>query len=168
MRYSSTASMRHWYMLAWWLVSAMLVAGVLVPMFTFTKFYFFDDTYSLASGIFHLLDEGEPLLFVIVFAFSMLMPAYKMLLLYQLISAADTGHTERHQRHLRRLGIIGKWSMLDVFVLAILIVTVKLGAIAKVEVHYGLYLFSIAVITSMLLTQMVQWHAGQLYEPDKN
>ncbi|MGB5398222.1 MAG: hypothetical protein WBN96_13830, partial [Gammaproteobacteria bacterium] len=68
---------RYWYYLAWWLVSAMLIAGVLVPMFTFTKFYFFDDTFSLASGIFHLLDEGEPFLFAIVFAFSMLMPAYK-------------------------------------------------------------------------------------------
>jgi len=142
----------------------MLIAGVLVPMFTFTKFYFFDDTFSLASGIFHLLDEGEPFLFVIVFAFSMLMPAYKMLLLYQLISAADAGHSERHQRHLRRLGIIGKWSMLDVFVLAILIVTVKLGAIAQIQIHYGLYLFSMAVIASMLLTQLVQMHASQLNE----
>ena len=164
MNNTSTASMRHWYLLSWWLVSAMLISGVLVPMFTFTKFYFFDDTFSLASGIFHLLDEGEPLLFAIVFAFSMLMPAYKMLLLYQLISAADSGHTERHQRHLRRLGLIGKWSMLDVFVLAILIVTVKLGAIAQVQIHFGLYLFSLAVIASMILTQLVQMHADRLYE----
>ncbi|MBL6999233.1 MAG: paraquat-inducible protein A, partial [Gammaproteobacteria bacterium] len=45
--------------------------------------------------------------------------------------------------------------MLDVMVVAILIVTVKLGTIASVEIHYGLYLFAAAVLLIMFITQRV-------------
>lgn len=49
----------------------------------------------------------------------------------------------------------GRWAMLDVFVVAILIVTVKLGAIASVEVHPGLYVFGAAVLLIMIITDRV-------------
>jgi paraquat-inducible protein A len=51
--------------------------------------------------------------------------------------------------------LYGKWSMLDVFVVAVLVVTVKLGAIANVEMHYGLYFFSAAVILTMIITARI-------------
>ncbi|MFO7593789.1 MAG: paraquat-inducible protein A [Pseudomonadota bacterium] len=53
------------------------------------------------------------------------------------------------------LMLLGKWSMLDVFVVAMFIMTVKMGAIVSVEVHTGLYLFSAGVVASMLLTHLV-------------
>lgn len=124
-------------------------------MLTFTKFYVFDDTYSLAAGIFHLLGEGEPVLFVIVFSFSMLMPAYKMYLLYRLTPNAHITPDINHARHLRRLDLIGKWSMLDVFVIALLVVTIRLATVASVQIHFGLYLFSAAVISSMIFSQKI-------------
>ena len=37
--------------------------------------------------------------------------------------------------------------MLDVFVVALLLVSVKLGVLAKVDVHYGLYAFATSVLT---------------------
>jgi paraquat-inducible protein A len=140
--------------LAWFLVSAMLVAGAVLPMFTFSQFYIFNDTFSLASGIFHLLKEGEPLLFVVVFSFSILMPAWKMVLLYRLLHARERD-TARCQRQLHVLSFLGKWSMLDVFVVAILVVTVKLGAVANITVHLGIYVFTLAVLASMLLTHWI-------------
>jgi paraquat-inducible protein A len=139
---------------AWFVVSAMLVAGSVLPMFTFSQFYIFNDTFSLASGIFYLLKEGEPLLFVVVFSFSILMPVWKMVLLYRLLHLSDRD-MERCQRQLHVLSFLGKWSMLDVFVVAILVVTVKLGAIANVTVHVGIYLFTVAVLASMLLTHWI-------------
>jgi paraquat-inducible protein A len=139
---------------AWFTVSAMLVAGAVLPMFTFSQFYIFNDTFSLASGIFYLLLQGEPLLFLVVFSFSILMPVWKMYLLYRLLHAQDGDNARRH-RQLHVLSFLGKWSMLDVFVVAILVVTVKLGAIASITVHFGIYLFSLAVIASMLLTHKI-------------
>ena len=145
--------------LAWFIVAAMLVAGAVLPMFTFSQFYIFNDTFSLASGIFHLLAEGEPLLFIIVFSFSILMPAWKMVLLYRLLHAQQSNHARR-QRQLHVLSFLGKWSMLDVFVVAILVVTVKLGAIVSITVHFGIYLFTLAVLASMLLTHRITARAG--------
>jgi len=49
----------------------------------------------------------------------------------------------------------GRWAMLDVMVVAVLIVTVKLGAVASIEVHYGLYVFGTAVLLLMLITKWV-------------
>ncbi|OQX45604.1 MAG: paraquat-inducible membrane protein A, partial [Candidatus Sedimenticola endophacoides] len=53
----------------------------------------------------------------------------------------------------------GRWSMLDVFVVALLVVSVKLDAIARVQIHYGLYAFSAAVLITMLVTARVARHA---------
>ena len=142
------------YRLGWLVTAIMLGVGAAVPFFTFSKFYVFDDTFSLFSGIFHLLSEGEPVLFALVFLFSILLPVYKMYVLLRLIN-----HTAMEDRLRRRytsmLMLLGKWSMLDVFVVAVLIMTIKLGAVASVEVHGGLYLFSAGVLASMLLTHLV-------------
>jgi paraquat-inducible protein A len=47
----------------------------------------------------------------------------------------------------------GRWAMLDVMVVAVLIVASKLSVLASVEVHVGLYVFGLSVILVMLLTQ---------------
>ena len=49
----------------------------------------------------------------------------------------------------------GRWAMLDVMVVAVLIVTVKLGALASIEIHPGLYIFGTAVLLIMFATQQV-------------
>ena len=46
--------------------------------------------------------------------------------------------------------------MLDVFVVAILVASIKLGALAKVEIHYGLYTFATSVLLIMLTTYLVE------------
>ena len=51
--------------------------------------------------------------------------------------------------------LYGKWSMLDVFVVAVLVVAVKLGTLASVEMRYGLYFFSAAVLLTMFVTARV-------------
>jgi paraquat-inducible protein A len=87
------------------------------------------------------------------------MPAWKMYLLYRLLHEQDGDNSRRH-RQLHVLSFLGKWSMLDVFVVAILVVTVKLGAIANITVHVGIYLFTLAVLASMLLTHKIAALAG--------
>ena len=45
--------------------------------------------------------------------------------------------------------------MLDVFVVAVLVVAVKLGAIADVEMRYGLYAFATSVLLTMFITAQI-------------
>jgi paraquat-inducible protein A len=49
----------------------------------------------------------------------------------------------------------GRWSMLDVFVVALLIVTVKLGPIADVQVHFGLFAFCSAMLVTSYVTSRI-------------
>jgi len=55
----------------------------------------------------------------------------------------------------------GKWSMLDVFVVALLLVIVKLGVLATVEVHYGIYTYAIAGLLIMVTTAIINHIAEQ-------
>ncbi len=56
----------------------------------------------------------------------------------------------------------GRWAMLDVMVVAVLIVTVKLGAIATIQVHAGLYIFGASVVLLMFITHRVVKLTAQL------
>ena len=125
-------------------------------MFTFTHFYFFNDDFSLIDGVFHLAYQGEYILFLLLFTFSLLMPSLKMLLLLYSINAASVFSYVQQQR-LDKLAKIGKWSMLDVYVIAILAVTVKLGMVASVTIHYGLIAFALSVSMSMVLPWIISF-----------
>ena len=63
------------------------------------------------------------------------------------------------------LGLLGKWSMLDVFIVAIMIVLVKLGPLARVEPRSGVYVFAAAIGMSMLTTMYIDHLARQLVPP---
>ena len=60
-------------------------------------------------------------------------------------------------RHLHWMHLYGKWSMLDVFVVAVLLASVKLGALAQVQIHSGLYAFAASVLLTMLITARVTY-----------
>lgn len=137
----------------WVLSSAALLAGAILPMFSFNKFFIFNDIFSLLSGVYYLLQEGEYLLFAVILIFSVIFPALKMGLLYVLIN--NKVHEDNKAAITAKLFHYGKWSMLDVFVVAVLVSTVKLGSLASVEAHIGIYIFALGVLGSMWLTKRV-------------
>lgn len=111
------------------------------------------NTFSLVSGLGELLSHGQIFLFVIIFAFSILFPVAKMFLLGY-IAFHDTDDTTL-ERRLKWLSTFGKWSMLDVFVIALLVVSLKLGDMVNVKIHSGIYFFAVSVILTMILTQIL-------------
>ncbi len=136
------------------LVSAMvlLVVGIFGPMMTFEKFYFLENQVSLFGALQQMYWQSEWLLFGIILFFSILFPFLKLLLLFLLLNVFED-NSQRHQIYLHRLEMMGKWSMLDVFVVALLLVTIKLDLVANVQIHYGVYAFASAVILTMLANQ---------------
>ena len=128
------------------------IAGLLFPMFTFRKFIIFNDTFSLLSGTLYLLKEGEFFLFLVVFAFSIIGPSYKLKVVYDLINKRDINE-ERRLKYIKKLVVVSKWSMADVFVIAVLVASVKLGMVASVSIHVGILFFGVSVLLSMLLVQ---------------
>lgn len=130
-----------------------LIVGLFAPMLTIEKFIVLENSFSVVSGVFELLKEGQWLLFMLLAAFSIILPLLKIFVLYHLV--ARTATATHYQQHLGRMHDYGKWSMLDVFVVAVLVVALKLGYVFDVEVHIGLYAFAIAVLLTMFITARV-------------
>lgn len=149
------------------LVNALLVAalallfyGLQAPILTLEKFYFFSNTVSLLSALQQLAQEAEWGLFGLVGTFSVVFPIIKNLLLL-LVWNFDAAIGERHRRHLEWLAVFSKWSMLDVFVVALLVVSVKLGSLAEARVEEGIYAFAASVILTMLLAAWIGRYAKE-------
>lgn len=132
----------------------LFLAGLFSPIITLNKFIVVENTFSVVGGVVGLLHDGQIFLFVLVGVFSILLPAMKLGVLYRLLSGGIHAGLAM-PRYLHLMHLYGKWSMLDVFVVAVLVVAVKLGVIASVEMRFGLYLFAAAMLLTMYLTARV-------------
>jgi paraquat-inducible protein A len=136
------------------LASLSLVVGLVAPIITLEKFVLIENTFSVLSGVGQLLQEGRWFLFMIISIFSILLPVLKLYVLHRLLGKR-CHNAERLRTYLHWMHLYGKWSMLDVFIVAVLVVAVKLGAIAQVEMRYGLYAFAASVLLTMVVTARV-------------
>ncbi len=130
----------------------LLGVGLVAPVITLEKFIFVENTFSVLSGVLQLLQQGQYFLFILIAAFSIGLPVVKLGLLFRLVS---TRVADKERRYLHWLHAYGRWSMLDVFVVAVLVVAVKLGAIAEVQMRYGLYAFAASVLLTMMVTTRI-------------
>ncbi len=133
---------------------ASLIIGITAPLLTLEKLYFFENTVSLVSTVKELFYQKEWFLFIVIALFSLCIPILKISGLL-LILNMEYKKGSFFDKTLHLIEIIGKWSMLDVFVVALLLVSVKLGVLAKVEVHYGLYAFTISVLLTIGLSYWI-------------
>ncbi|HIO93087.1 MAG TPA: paraquat-inducible protein A [Leucothrix mucor] len=133
---------------------ATLVIGITAPLLTLIKFSFLENTVSLLSTVQQFYAEKEWFLFIIIALFSLCVPIIKITSLLLILNVSYSLGSFL-DKSLQVIETIGKWSMLDVFVVALLLVSVKLGALAKVEVHYGLYAFASSVLLTMALSYWI-------------
>ena len=136
------------------IAGGLLAVGLIAPIITFTKFIFIHNTFSILTACWNLLKQGQVFLFVIISLFSVILPIFKLGLLTKLVLCGSVFSTNT-KNFLAWMHKFGKWSMLDVFVVAILVVVVKLGAIGNVEKHIGLYAYTGAAILIMVLTHKI-------------
>ena len=107
---------------------------------------------TILGGTLHLLEEGMWPLALIVFVASIIVPLLKLLVMGGLlISVIFQSHWQPAQRtrlfHITEF--IGRWSMVDIFVLAILVALVQFGNIASVDAGLGALSFAVVVILTM-------------------
>ena len=130
----------------------LYIPANLLPMMTVNKLGQGSPS-TIIGGVIELIDSGMLPIAVVVFVASILVPTFKLvgiaLLLYsvqrhQLLSA--------RQRILmfRFIEWIGRWSMLDIFVMAILVAMVSFGNLANIEAGPASMAFASVVILTML------------------
>ena len=136
------------------LISAMFLyvpANTLPIMETNSLFESQEDT--ILSGIGFLWRSGSWVLAVIVFVASIMVPLLKMLALALLLLSVqyDLAWPQAQRARLYRLlEFIGRWSMLDIFVVAILVTLVQLQTLARITPGGGAMAFGAVVVLTML------------------
>lgn len=134
--------------------AAALVAGWLLPVMTVHTLVIFDDEVSILTGAFRLLESGDYALFVLIVLFTVVLPVGKLVFAWLAWSRLRVDDP-RVRRALQWVEAVGRWSMLDVFVIAILVVVIKLSLVSDVEIHAGLYVFIAAVVLSMIAVRRI-------------
>ena len=110
------------------------------------------------SGCRELFQHGSYGVAIIVFCASILIPLLKLVGLFFLVLTARSTRWQRDRtRVFRLIDAVGRWSMLDVFLLSIMVGLVKLGEIATVSPGPGAAAFTAVVILTML--------AGASFDP---
>jgi paraquat-inducible protein A len=145
------------FLLGFMIVAATvcLVLGLTLPIMRLTRFYIWTDVHSLVSVVRELYYSGEVILAAIIAVFSIFFPFLKLLYLLALYSARQV-HPGRPARWLRRMSWVGKWSMLDVLILALVIFYAKATNLADATSMPGIYLFAASVILTMIATAILE------------
>lgn len=133
----------------------MLVPANLLPVLSTNTVVGQDRTDTILSGITGLWNQGMWAIAAIVFVASILIPLLKLAGLACLLIAVWRRAT-RYRRGLTRLyatlDFIGRWSMLDVFLVAFLSGAVQFGALATIQPRSGVIAFAAAVVLTILAT----------------
>ena len=133
-------------------------ANVLPIMHTSTVTYDEDDT--ILSGVVALWEDGSWPLAILVFCVSILIPTLKLISLGLLLLSTHRGwHWRLHERAVlyRLIEFIGRWSMLDIFVVALLVALVQLRGFAAIHAGFGATAFASVVVLTM--------YAAQAFDP---
>ena len=138
----------------------VLYFGLFTPLLTVTihkEFEYIGDVIlsfeskSLLGSLVKLLESGEIAVALAILLFSILIPLFKTLSLMFVAMVVESKFAHGIVRFFKS---IGKWSMLDVFVVAVLLVylTSSGSDVSHAEIQVGLYFFLAYVIVSMLVS----------------
>ncbi len=108
---------------------------------------------TILGGVFHLAQAGMWSLAAIVFIASVLVPVMKLVGIAYLVATARSATRAQaadRTRLYRIVESVGRWSMVDVFVISILVALVQLGALATIESGPAATAFCMVVVLTML------------------
>ena len=135
------------------LIAAIILyipANVLPVMYTSSLFGSQNDT--IMSGVAYLWSSGSWPLAVIVFVASITVPLLKILAIAFLAVSVQLRlkwQPEQRTRLYRIVELVGRWSMLDIYVIAILVALVQLKALATIQAGPGAVAFGAVVVLTM-------------------
>ncbi len=140
-----------------WLIAGMIAyipANIYPMLLTSTLVERSEST--IIGGVVELFDHGSYGIAIIVFVASVMIPVGKFVaIMYLAISVQRHSGENQHERHVAYevVEFIGRWSMIDVFVVAILSALVQLDTIATVNPGIAAVSFALSVIFTMLSAQ---------------
>jgi len=139
-------------------------ANLLTMMETGSLFSYRKDT--IISGVVELWRSGSQVIAVIVFIASITIPLLKLIsltLLLVSVQRRSRWHPMQRLRLYRLLELVGRWSMLDIYVVTLLAALVQLGSMATVKAGPAALAFGAVVVLTMLAS--MQFDPRMIWDP---
>ena len=133
-----------------------LIAGLVMPMLSVEKGIFFGHEYSIFTATFDFFEEGSVPLGILVVVTVIVLPITRLIAL-AVLWLKPFRPAER-ERIFSRLAFMAKWSMADVFTLAVLVVGLNLRDDLNARAEIGAAVF----FGGVLLSSLVLWRANRL------
>ena len=125
-------------------------ANVLPVMHTHT--FFSDDSDTIMSGVVSLVKDGSWPLALLVFVASIVIPLLKLLamgaLIFSVVRRSPSNPLPRSQLF-RLVEFIGRWSMLDVYAISLLVALVQVRSLAFIHAGLGAIAFCAVVVLTI-------------------
>ena len=135
--------------------SILLLPANLLPI-TITAALGRTQTDTIISGVIYFLQTGVWPIALVIFVASVFVPLAKLSILMALLLSVQLRWRwrPRERTQLYRLTeLIGRWSMVDVYVVTILVALVSLGNLATIEAGIGAVFFGGVVIVTMVAAE---------------
>ncbi len=146
----------------------LYVPANLLPVMHMRTFFGVEDD-TIMSGVISLMQEGSWPLALLVFVASIVVPLLKLAamtwLLLSVVRRARGGALQR-SRLFRLVEFIGRWSMLDVYAISLLVALVQIQSLATIRVGLGALAFGAVVVLTMLAAQ--SFDERLLWDADSN
>jgi paraquat-inducible protein A len=127
----------------------VLVVGMVMPFISMSKLGT-SRVFSLVGGIIELFQTGNVFIGSVLLLFSVVFPIIKLVMLL-LATSSLVSMSDRARRRMHKIAVVtGKYSLLDLLVVAVMIVLVKFGEFAEVGARPGTILFCVAVLLSIV------------------
>jgi len=108
---------------------------------------------TILSGVIYFITSGLWPIALVIFVASVFVPLLKLTILIFLLVTVQRRSAWRRRDRARLYRItetIGRWSMVDIFVVTLLVALVQLGALANIEARAGAVFFGAVVVLTML------------------
>jgi paraquat-inducible protein A len=108
---------------------------------------------TILSGVIYLLVHGMWPLALVVFIASVFVPLAKLIILVYLLISVQRRSQWRpvdRTRLYRLTEAVGRWSMVDIYVVTIMVALVKLGNLASIEAQAGAIFFGAVVVITIV------------------
>jgi paraquat-inducible protein A len=130
------------------LATVFFALGVILPAIRFTTVYVWKNEHSIATIIWALYTNQEHFLCFVIFMFSIVFPFLKLFYLLTLLTSPDLPQ-EFRSRSISTMEWLGRYSMTDVMVLALLIFYVNSSGYTEARVEPGVYFFAASALMTM-------------------
>lgn len=122
--------------------------GIMLPAIRFTTVYVWKNEHSIATIIWALYQNEEFFLCFVIFAFSIAFPFLKLLYLLTLVTSPDMDEKFR-EKSVSMMEWLGRYSMTDVMVLALMIFYINSSGYTAAHVEPGIYFFAASALITM-------------------